>query len=184
MKKGYNPLMFRALEFFINNPYEEIHLRGFSRRVKISLNSSQRALKLFLNEELIKEERKANLRYFKANLDSLVFKYIKKTYSIKKIINLGLIESLKNEVSHLVLFGSIAKGEDDKNSDIDLLGISANKNKVKKIIFNYYKKVDREINFHVFSWAEWKKQKEQNKAFYQEIISTGINLIGGVPIVD
>ena len=55
MKKGYNLLVLNALGFFVENPYEEIHLREFSRRLKISVNSSQRFLGLFLNEGLIKD---------------------------------------------------------------------------------------------------------------------------------
>jgi CTP-dependent riboflavin kinase len=63
MKKGYNMLILKALEFFIENSYEEIHLREFSRRIAISPNSSQRFLNFFLKNDFIVEERKANGKF-------------------------------------------------------------------------------------------------------------------------
>jgi len=184
MKKRYNLLIFGALEFFIKNPYDEIYLREFSRKLKISPNSAQRFLDLFLGEGFIKEEKKANLRYFKANLDNQVFRYIKKTYSIKKLIDSGLINSLNKEASHVVLFGSIAQGLDDKKSDIDLLIISSDKNKVNNILSDFQKKINKEINSQVFSWAEWKKQAKINKAFYYDVIIKGIGLVGEKPFIE
>lgn len=182
--EGYNLLILKALKFFIENPYKEIHLREFSRKLNISPNTAQRFLNLFLNEGLIKEERKANSRYLKANTDNILFKHIKITYSLRELNKKDLILSLKNNSSHVVLFGSVAKGLDEENSDIDLLIISDDKKKIKDILFNIQDKFDREINYHIFSWSEWKKQKTENKAFYQDIISTGINLIGEIPLVN
>lgn len=182
--EGFNLLILKSLKFFIENPYKEIHLREFSRKLNISPNTAQRFLNLFLNEGLIKEERKANSRYFKANTDNILFKHIKITYSLRELNKKDLILSLKNNSSHVVLFGSVAKGLDEENSDIDLLIISDDKKKIKDILFNIQDKFDREINYHIFSWSEWKKQKTENKAFYQDIISTGINLIGEIPLVN
>jgi len=180
---SFGLLVLKALGFFIENPYDEIYLREFSRKLKISPNTSQRFLDLFLKEGFIKEEKKANSRFFKANLDNIVFRHIKKTYSIKKLVDLGFFDLLKESVSHVVVFGSVAEGLDDKKSDIDLLIIGSDKSRVRNIILEIQKKADREIQEHVFSFAEWKKQKKENKAFYQDVIAKGINLIGEMPIV-
>jgi len=180
MKKGYNLLVLKALEFFIKNPYDEIHLREFSRRMEISPNSAQRFLDLFLKEDFIKEERKANLRYFKANLDNIVFRQIKIVYSLKKLKDLEVIKELeKNNFLSVVLFGSVAKGLDDEKSDLDLVCIGLN----KKIQNKIQEKLDRELNIHRFTLAEWKKQSKLNKAFYQDVIAFGITLIGDLPLI-
>ena len=181
MKKGYNLLILKALEFFIRNPYEDIHLREFSRRLKISPNTAQRFLDLFLKEGFINQERKANLRYFKANLDNIVFRQIKITYSIKELKDSNLINHLKDRFSSLILFGSLAKGLDDENSDIDMIGIGD----IKKINLHDFENIlKREINLHSFSIGQWKKQANGNKAFYQDVIIDGINLIGEIPIIN
>ena len=181
MKKGYNMLILKALDFFIENSYEEIHLREFSRRIGISPNSSQRFLNFFLKNDFIIEERKANLRYFKANLDNLVFRHIKITYSLQKIKESKLIDNLADKFTSVVVFGSIAKGLDDKKSDIDLVCIG----NAKDINFEDYEdKLGKTINSHIFTLLEWKKQKDKNKAFYQDVITEGINLIGQIQIIE
>ncbi|MBU0894762.1 MAG: nucleotidyltransferase domain-containing protein [Nanoarchaeota archaeon] len=184
MKKEYNILILKALRFFIENPYEEIHLREFSRKLKISVNSAQRFLDFFLKERLINEERKANLRSFKANIDSIVFRNLKIVFSLKKIEDSGIVNLLRNRVFNFVLFGSIAKGTDSAESDIDLLVLCRDREEIRKICSDFHKKFNREVNFHIFNVNQWKNQKKLNKAFYQEVISTGINLIGETPILD
>ncbi|MBU0958296.1 MAG: nucleotidyltransferase domain-containing protein [Nanoarchaeota archaeon] len=182
MKKSdnYNLLILKVLELFVNNPYEEFYLREIARKLNINPNTAQRFLNYFLSENLVVESKKANLRYFKANIDDVVFRHIKKTYSIKKIMNSGLIDYLKNEeFNHVVLFGSVAKGENELKSDMDILCIG---NKKKLDLEKYYKKLG-EINVKIFSFTEWKKQKNDNKGFYEDVISTGINLIGEMPLV-
>jgi len=178
----HNLLILKALEFFIENPHEEIYLREFARKLNISPNTAQRFLNFFLKENLITEEKKANLRYFIANLDNIFFKHLKITHSIKKIQDSGLIKKLKNEVISLLIFGSVAKGSDNKGSDLDILIISDNEKKIRKILLEIQSKYNREINYHIFNWIQWKKQKEENKAFYEDTISEGIPLIGNMPI--
>ena len=54
MKKRYNyPLMLKALEYFVLNPYSEIYLREYARETGISINSAQRFLDYFLKERLL-----------------------------------------------------------------------------------------------------------------------------------
>lgn len=188
MKKGYNNqgffediLILKCLRFFFENPYEKIHLREFSRKMKVSLNTSQRFLNLFLEQGFIQESREANLRYFKANLNSLTFKYLKIAFSLEELEKSRLIAYLTEKFSQVVLFGSIAKGIDDTNSDIDLVCIGIKK---ELDLFDFNKKLKKEINIHFFTFSQWKKQKQENKAFYQDVVSTGINLIGEIPIVE
>ncbi len=180
-KDNHNLLVLEALRFFIENPYSEVYLREFAKKMDINANTAQRFLDFFLSENLVVEERKANLRYFKSNLENLFFRQIKIAYSIKKIVDSGLMDLLEeNNFSSVVLFGSVAKGEDDKNSDIDIVCIGPNK-KINTI--DVQKKLGKELNAHFFTYAEWKKQAKLNKAFYSDAISTGINLIGEKPLI-
>ena len=183
MKKRHsNPiLILDAMKFFAENPYREVYLREFGRENKISPNTAQRFLDLFLKNGFIKEFRRANLRYFQANLDSISFRQIKISFSLKELEDSGLIDYLKEKYPQVILFGSVAKGLDDNKSDIDLVCIG---NKKTLDLFEFEKRLKKEINFHVFNLSDWKKEKEKNKAYYQEVISTGINLIGEIPIID
>jgi len=177
-------LLLKALRYFVENPYTEIYLREFGRKLKISPNSAQRFLNLFLNQGLINDFRKGNLRFFKANIESPSFRQVKIAFSVKKIEDSGLINLLrKSGATHLILFGSSAEGKDDLNSDLDLVIIAISKKKCEEAIFLAQKNLDSEISYHIFSWDEWVRQAEQNKAFYKDIIYGGINLIGEKPII-
>ena len=62
--------------------------------------------------------------------------------------------------------------------------IGKNKSEIKKIFSEFEDKFSKEINLHLFTLEEWKNQAKINKAFYQDIISKGVCLIGEKPIVN
>ena len=75
----------------------------------------------------------------------------------------------------------MAKGEDTKKSDVDLVVIG----KQKYLNFSKFEeKMDREIKPHIFSWSEWNKKSKEARAFYFEVIGPGISLYGELPIVN
>jgi len=181
MKKGYNLLVLNALSFFFENPYKEVYLREFARTLKLSPNTAQRFLDLFVLEGFVKEEKKANLRYFKAALDNIVFKHMKIAYSLNKLRKSGILSFFEeNNFSSVILFGSMAKGENDLSSDIDIVCIGSNKG---LDLSAYEKRLGQELNVHFFTMSEWKKQKKENRAFYYDVIFIGINLIGEIPVL-
>jgi len=191
MKNRYNlkdsnftSLADKALLFFLQNPLSEVYLREYSRILKISPNTAQRFLDRFSSQGYILEQRKGNLRYFRSNLSSIVFRYLKIVLSLKKIESSKIVELMKNKgVSHLVLFGSVAEGKDDDKSDLDLVILSSNKKSILEDLINIQKSFFQEINFKIFSWSEWKEQSKINPSFYLDVITKGIALIGEKPVV-
>jgi len=178
MKNKDTPLILECLKFFVANPYDKIHLREFARKSKISPNSANRFLNSFVNHGFLTDERIANLRYFKANLNSPTFRQLKKTFSVFEIEKSGILNELSEVASVLVVFGSVASGEDFQKSDVDFLVISDKKEETKKIFTKFQKKFNREISFKVFTSLEWKNQKTLNRAFYEDVLANHINLLG------
>ena len=178
-----NLIFLRIVRFFLENPYEEIYLRKLAKNLKLSTYSIKKYADLLSKENLIKEERKANLRYFKANINNLFFKYLKKAYNIDLLFKSGLIDFLRDNLSNIssiILFGSTAKGEDEKKSDIDILIIGKEK---YLNLDKFEEKFNKEIILHIFSWSEWNNKVKEDKAFYFEIISYGIPLYGELPLI-
>jgi len=93
-----------------------------------------------------------------------------------------LLEDLRGFCFSLVVFGSVAKGTDSKESDLDFLIITKNKPLVKEKLQKFKGIFKKELAPHFFSPLEWKNQKIDVVAFYQDVISTGINLIGEMPL--
>lgn len=172
----------KFVEFFLLNPYKEFYIRELAKKLKISPFATKKYADILVKECLILEEKKANLRYLKANINNLFYKHLKVSYSIRQLLKSGLIDFLKNNlanVTSIILFGSIAKGEDSDESDVDILIIG----KQKHLSLNEFQnKLGKKITLHFFSWSEWNSKAKEDHPFYYEIISYGIPLYGVLPL--
>ncbi|MCS7365368.1 MAG: nucleotidyltransferase domain-containing protein [archaeon GB-1867-035] len=173
----------KVLDFFFKNSYTEIHLRELSRRLNISVYTLKHVVDELVDMNLIEEYRRANLRVFKANMKNLFFKYLKIAFNIKLILDSGLINYIRQTipaVSSIILFGSMAKGEDTIKSDLDLLVIG-----YKRFLdlTPYEKRLQRRIQLIIYKWSEWRAKADENEAFYYEVILHGIPLYGEKPVV-
>ena len=133
----------KTLEVFMSDPAKEIHLREISRLSKVSLNNVNDTMRHFVKDGLFKRREISNMSLFKPNLDSedllKLFEYLelkrkKEFYSKNKSIarllekyTTNVIELSKRQIQLVVLFGSVARGEWVKGSDIDILAVSSNK---------------------------------------------------------
>ena len=173
----------KILELFFEKPFDEFHLRGVAKESNVSAPTAKTQLDKFVKEEFIEKKKKANLVLFKANTNNNRFRLLKTAYSLERIEKSKLIEKLESEFNPLsiVLFGSAARGEDDSESDLDLLIISKNKKELD--LSKFEKKLKREINYSVYSSSEWNKKAGRDKPFYQRILIEGIPLRGELPVV-
>ncbi len=172
----------KFVEFFLVNPYKEVYIRELARKLKISPFATKKYADILVKENLILEERKANLRYLKANVKNLFYKHMKIAYNMGQLLKSGLIDFLKNNLANLtsiILFGSLAKGEDTNESDIDILIIGKQKHLSLK---EFEDKLDKDVTLHFFSWSEWNDKAKEDHPFYYEIISYGLPLYGELPL--
>jgi predicted nucleotidyltransferase len=86
-----------------------------------------------------------------------------------------------NTVTSILLFGSYAKGENDEESDVDILTISLSKSAPP--ITELSKLLKRDVNLINFTPAQWSQQAKTNRAFYLDVILDGIVLYGTKPVV-
>lgn len=174
---------FKVARFFLDNPYREVYLRELAKKLKISPFAVKGYADVLLKEGLILEERKANLRFFKGNAGNPFFRHIKISLNVDLLMKSGLVDFLKENtpnISSIVLFGSLAKGENDSESDVDLLIIGKEN---RKSSGKFEERLNREISIHVFSWSEWNRKAKEDSPFYFEVITHGIPLFGELPVV-
>ena len=133
----------KILEIFMSDPAGEIHLREISRLSKVSLNNVNDTMRQFVKDGLFKRREISNMSLFKPDLDSedllKLFEYLElkrkkafygKNKSIARLLEkytANVIELSKRQIQLVVLFGSVARGEWVKGSDIDILAVSSNK---------------------------------------------------------
>ena len=176
-------IIIKLVKYFLENPYQEFYLRELARKLKLSPFSIKKYADILIKEKIILEERKANLRYLKANMNNLFFSHLKILNNIYILSNSGVIEYLIKEIpntSSITLFGSAAKSLDDKNSDIDILVIG----KEKQIDLGKFENgLKKSINLHILSWSEWNQKAKNDSAFYFDVIGSGIKLYGELPLI-
>lgn len=109
--------------------YEGVHLREISRLVKTGLPNAKRFIDILEKEKVIRKKKEANLLKIYLKESQKTIAYLKQTNNEKfdllpvKVQN-AIIEFLDElEVKPLlaVIFGSYAKGNYTKDSDIDIL---------------------------------------------------------------
>ncbi len=122
---------YRILQEFFDFPRENFQMREVSRRTKISQPSVINHLKVLVKEKLIVKEKKGIYPTFRANRDNELFKIHKRMNLILRMHQSGLINHIYDSClpDAIIFFGSASKGEDIKESDIDLF-IQAPKKKL------------------------------------------------------
>ncbi|GAA5818650.1 MAG: nucleotidyltransferase domain-containing protein [Methanobrevibacter sp. CfCl-M3] len=87
----------------------------------------------------------------------------------RKEIAIDFAKSLKHdEIEKIVLFGSVARGDDNENSDIDMLIITKNKSDMAKIDDDIYTKV-----FDILIKTEERISiKMRSKKYYKKYIKS------------
>jgi len=135
----------KILEVFLKDPFKEIHLREIARLSKVSLNNVDNSLRLFVKDNIFKRRDVSNMVFFKPNLENeallKIFEFLelekkKKFYDKnRKIARLlqkytqDIIDLSNKRIQLVILFGSVARGEWTKGSDIDILVVVSEKDK-------------------------------------------------------
>lgn len=111
---------------FFEYPGREYNVREVARLLKISPATASKELKRLVQLGLLRERKERALNLYKADLESDLYRDVKRFYNVRKLKESGLIDSL-NEFylkPTIVLFGSASAGLDTETSDFDLLVVS------------------------------------------------------------
>jgi len=146
------------LELFFNEPSKEWHFTEITKKADISKQQCNKWLKRFRKEKLIIHENpKGKMPYFKANFKGSNYKNKKRIYALEKLYRTGFLEHLEklDKAKTIIIFGSFARSDWYKDSDIDLFIYGSAKGlKTGK----YWRKLHRSIQPHIF-----KNKKEIRK---------------------
>lgn len=161
----------KIINFLADTPWQDYYTAEIAKKNKISLGGCFNALNSLAKKNMIKEEARGNMRFWQINADNAIVKQYRIAFLLNKIAN--FIKAAKSRAIKLVLFGSGARGEYDKTSDIDLLILTNDKQAVEFIINKYAKKYL--IKPIIKSPNEWHELEIKEPEFYQEVRS-GIEL--------
>ncbi|MBU4331682.1 nucleotidyltransferase domain-containing protein [Patescibacteria group bacterium] len=162
------------LNLFFKDPDKEYYLREIARNLGKEPGHFQAALNTLVKEGILKDERKGNLRFFRLNKDHPLYEEIKKI--ISKTIGIeakikALVDKFK-KVEYAFIFGSIARGKEYGESDIDLMLIGqVDQNDLVEKANELEGELKREINYQIYSGREAADKLKEGNDFFVRIFN-------------
>lgn len=166
----------RVLALLFGQPERSFYASEMIQRTRAGSGAVQRELKRLASSGLVTVTKIGNQIHYQANPDAPVFSELcslmKKTVALAQPI----LESLMPLAQYLklaLLFGSVAKGTDTANSDIDLLIVADDM--TLEDLFSALEPVEtelqRKINPTLYTTDEYMKRKASNNVFITRVLS-------------
>ncbi len=166
---------------FFSIDEKEIHLREIERKTGFAIGTVRQETTKLVKNGLLNKRKDGNRTYFIANRTHPLFKDI---HSLV-IKTSGLVDVFKNslldkKIQFAFIFGSIAKGTENSESDIDLFVIgNISLRKISKLLRVSSEKIGREINTITMDEKEFIERKNNKEHFVTQVIeSPKIMVIG------
>lgn len=185
-KYNINQTTLKILLLYASDYKKSLHLREIARETKVDVKAVQLQLKRLEKINVLSSIVKGRNKEYRLNLNNLMTKYymmlaetfasivyLRKNFLIKKIIS-----EVGNYVEGaILLFGSFAKGQITKKSDIDLFFI-AEKKLDRSVVSEAGNLVGREISVKSASRRQFLKGLEDGDPLIREVVSNHIVLKG------
>jgi len=162
------------LNKFLSNPEEKYYVRQLAAVINASVGTIHRELVKLEKSGILNSEKLGNLRFFSINKRNPLFKELKemifKTEGIKGRMEAEL-KCVKG-IKAAFIYGSFAKKEERRDSDIDLLLVGdMDDHKLIPRISGLEKEFVREINYTVYTAQEFDEKKKNKNSFIADILS-------------
>jgi predicted nucleotidyltransferase len=166
------------LRLFFEGPNVRLHLREVARRAGLSATGAMKILGALEKESLLEKERTAFMVVYRGNYDNERFMALKRSLNLYSLYSCDLVSSLVEFYripECIILFGSYGKGEDTKESDIDIAVITGLKDYPELEIYEDCLK--RKLSLHLIE-----NSKNEKKEFINSL-ANGIVLYGYLEVV-
>lgn len=168
----------KLLNLFLYDPDLEVNLTEAESKTKLSRNTVKKYLLVYQKEGILKSNKKGGIIFYSIAWSNPVVKQLKIFRNVTSLYN--IIKKYNNLNLEIYLFGSAARGENTKNSDIDLLIITSgavNNITITDIVDTIKDKLDIEVNPVIRSPDEYASLYDKDRAFYEGLERDKIRLI-------
>lgn len=164
----------RALTQLLLHPDSSYHVRELARLTGTTPGTLHKELAKLAGVGLLLREKQGNQVRYRANRDCPVFSELaglfRKTSGVVGVLAEAL-QSLQPLPSIVFLFGSMARGEENAGSDVDLFLIGdCTFGEVAKALYPAQEKLQREINPVMLTSAELMLRDKNEDAFIRNIL--------------
>lgn len=161
----------KVLSFLSENTGSDFTVGELLEQVNVSKSGAYLALDELLRLGIISKYQRGKFLLYSANYEDPFIRQLKVLISVSMLK--PLLSRLQPLALSIRLFGSVGRGEDRPDSDIDLFILTANPEPVKTIISS--QKLGRKIQAIIKTPSEWAGLKGSDPVFHHEI-DNGITL--------
>jgi predicted nucleotidyltransferase len=161
------------LEIFFNHSDEAFYLRQIARLLNKKPGVFQRDINNLVDDGIIESYYQGNNRFFKINKNYPLYQELKSIFLKTSGVQAELLKVLKGikGIKQAFIYGSFARGEEKKDSDIDLFLIGTVDEKVLiEKLTKLETKFTREINYSLIGETEYKKKLKNKDSFLLNIL--------------
>ena len=184
-----NQTTLKILGLYRNDYRRSLHLRQIARETRVDVKAVQLQLKRLESVNILSSLRKGRNKEYSLNLRNSISKYylvLAETFaSITYLARNFLVKKIITEIGDgledtTILFGSFAKGQSNKESDVDLFVIREKKAGVSlnNVLGEVGDRVGREMSVKYGTRKQFVKGLEEGDALVREVVSNHIVLRG------
>jgi predicted nucleotidyltransferase len=163
----------KLLTHFFSNPQERFYARRLARQVEAHYNAVWQELNNLERAGLLASERDANVKYYQLNPDFPIYEELKRIILKTSGLGQSLREALDDlgTVEWAFIYGSVAAGEEDALSDVDLMLVGeVELLALSAVIARLEDQVGREINYLVLTRAELAQRLADGDPFTNNVL--------------
>jgi DNA-binding transcriptional ArsR family regulator len=155
-------------------PAKAWYVSELARRLGVPSSSLQRELRDLSDAGILKVHRQGRMVYYQANRDSPVFPDLRglllKTAGLVDVLA-QVLKPLAAKVRTAFVYGSIAAGTEESESDIDLMVVGqVSPPDLALPLRRAREQLGREINPTVYTPAEFEKKRAANDPFLKQVL--------------
>ena len=172
----FSPVQQRVLGLLFGQPGRRFQSAELIRLAESGTGAVHRQLSRLEMSGWVKATRVGNQKHYQANADCPVFAelqgLIAKTVGLVEPLR-RVLEPLADEIEAAFIYGSIAKGSDTADSDIDLFVISEHVGypELYTVLQQAEAVLARSVNPNVMTPREWRAKRSEQGSFAARILS-------------
>lgn len=168
----------------------EITLKQILKISGLSYEPVYRTLQEMTKKKIVFSKRFGRTLVYNLNPKKDIFKIAFISYSIERMKKFSAkhygiysaISEIPEDIAEIiVVFGSYAKGTERKESDIDILCVSPENEKLKSAIYSLKRSHNKDFASVIIPKFEFAKIKRENKEFWQDLVNYGVIFKGYEP---
>ncbi len=174
----------QVLRLLFGQPGRSFYANEIVRYAGLGIGTVQRELARLSEVGLLTVTRQGNQKHYQANAASPIFEELRgivvKTFGVADVLKAAL-QPVADKIQLAFIYGSVAKGRDTAESDIDLMVIAdgLSYTALMTLLGEVEAQLGRAVNPTLYSPAELKRKRKEDNAFVQRVLQQPKTILMG-----